>query len=235
MLTPPLTLRGGGVAPSGPVRLPDSVTATAVDMPPEPQPHTVFGLLEPLFWPIVLGSAAVVAISVASKLLTKGTFAACWQRLRGRRERLGPSQFLSPYQQKEALLTPAEQRFYETLAGATGERRTICPKVRLADLVEVRRGTPSRTAYFRRISQKHVDFVICEGPSLVPVAVVELDDASHNSTRARKADAVKNAALEAAGLPLVRIRAARQYDTATVRATLSKSLRASADTGRHAS
>ncbi|WP_145358661.1 DUF2726 domain-containing protein [Alienimonas californiensis] len=126
-----------------------------------------------------------------------------------------------PYRRVAFLLSPAERRFYSVLNDAKGEGQTVFSKVRLADLVEVPRENSNYITYFRKVSQKHVDFVICEDRTMRPLAVVELDDRSHRTAKARKADAVKDEALTAAGIPIVRIRAAMQYDRATVAAELA--------------
>ena len=59
--------------------------------------------------------------------------------------------------------------------------------------------------YFRKISQKHVDFVICD-KNLRVLFAVELDDSSHNTADARKRDLFKDQAFRAAKIPLKRIR-----------------------------
>ena len=41
--------------------------------------------------------------------------------------------------------------------------------------------------------------------------MVELDDASHGGARARAADEVKDRALKAAGIPVVRVKARKSY------------------------
>ena len=58
------------------------------------------------------------------------------------------------------------------------------------------------------MNQKHVDFVLCEPRTTRPLLVIELDDASHNSSdRRRAADAAKDHACRTAGIPMLRVRA----------------------------
>jgi len=52
-----------------------------------------------------------------------------------------------------------------------------------------------------RFNRKSADFVICS-KNLTPIAVIELDDASHNSKRARDAD--RDAMLQNAGYQTIR-------------------------------
>ena len=54
--------------------------------------------------------------------------------------------------------------------------------------------------------------------------VVELDDKSHRSASAQKRDADKDRVLAAAGLPIVRISAAKGYESATLRNQLAAGL-----------
>src|SRR4030042_5360226 len=61
------------------------------------------------------------------------------------------------------LLSSGEKKFFDALINVVGQNHYICPKVRVADLVEV--DLPESDKYFwsnfNKISQKHVDFVIC--------------------------------------------------------------------------
>ena len=59
-----------------------------------------------------------------------------------------------------------------------------------------------------------MDFVLCDPTTLGVFAVVELDDASHNTNRQRERDQWKESALRVASSPLIRIPAARSYSTA---------------------
>ena len=183
--------------------------------PPAPGPPQIGELLDPLFWPIVLGGAAVLAAPLLGIALRNGTDGLAEAIARIIRRAVGAGRSATPagppYRAVPSLLTGAERNFYRTLRRAKGAGRVICPKVRLADLVEVSPGAHEPLRHFRKISQKHLDFVICEDRSLRPLLVVELDDRSHDSPPAKKADAEKDAALAAAGIPILRVRAAGRY------------------------
>lgn len=90
-------------------------------------------------------------------------------------------------------------------------------KIRLADLIGVRKGTGSYYKYFNQISAKHVDFLLCNQPHITPVLAIELDDSSHKRTKQRGRDEFVDSALEAAGLPLLRIPAQAGYDVVNIR------------------
>ena len=103
------------------------------------------------------------------------------------------------------------------LSEAVGTSAILLAKVRLGDLVRVRgQGSEEATAR-NKIDRKHVDFVLVDPGSMQPWLVIELDDRSHRSAAARSRDADKDAALAGAGLPLLRIPAARRYDAGELR------------------
>lgn len=109
-----------------------------------------------------------------------------------------------PYESKP-LLTRREYSFYRLLKREADTRRLlICPKVGLKDLMDVS-DRRNFLQYFRRISQKHVDFVICDR-NLNVLFAIELDDRSHDTEEARRRDRFKDKAFKAAGIPLKRIR-----------------------------
>lgn len=123
-----------------------------------------------------------------------------------------------PYRlRSDGLLTPTELAFYQVLRHAVGNAYTICPKVRLADIIET---NPFNQAYHNQIDRKHIDFLLCEASSMRPVAGIELDDSSHQQASAQERDQVKDAAFRAAGLPLRRIPASQSYDPDQIRAVL---------------
>ncbi len=118
---------------------------------------------------------------------------------------------LAALSKKDFLLTEAERSFYEVLLKAVSGDIAVFPKVRLADLVWIRSGTPHRQGLLNRVVAKHVDFLLCARPLLKPILAVELDDSSHEANRRRERDEVVNAVLRAAGLPLLRVPAKRAY------------------------
>lgn len=106
------------------------------------------------------------------------------------------------YTKRQYLFSKAERSYYEVLKQAVGSDYTIFAKVRLCDLIDPPRGKGRQSA-LNRISSKHVDFVLCDPATLRPILVIELDDSSHNTDRSKARDAFVDAALEAAGLPVM--------------------------------
>ena len=123
------------------------------------------------------------------------------------------------YQKCDSLLTNTELQFYKTLQEVVRKDQDIMVKVRLADLINVAKGAKGKDwgAAFNRIKSKHVDFLICDSTELKPILAIELDDRSHEKESRKARDAFFNQALESAGVPLLRVKVARAYDTAKLR------------------
>ena len=98
----------------------------------------------------------------------------------------------------------------------------VFAKVRVADALKPKRGMDrsSWQTAFNKISAKHFDFVICTSTHCRIVAVVELDDASHNSAKRVSRDEFLNGATEAAGLLLLRFKAKSSYSIQEVKEAL---------------
>lgn len=130
-----------------------------------------------------------------------------------------PSATEMPYAQRDSLLSQAERSFLGVLELVLPDDWRAFAQVRLADLLSIQkpRRTPGYIAAFNRVASKHVDFVICATRHLRIVGVIELDDRSHENERAQKRDSVKDAALRAAGIPVLRIKTKRSYSTQELR------------------
>jgi hypothetical protein len=105
------------------------------------------------------------------------------------------------------LLTERERSLYQCLLGLYPEHR-IFIQVALSQLIDVPEGHPERMSIRNQFSQLVADFVLCRS-NLSVIAVIELDDRSHERADRRRADARKNKALADAGIRLVRIPAGR--------------------------
>lgn len=132
-----------------------------------------------------------------------------------------------PFEAKQRLLSKAERSFLgvlEQAVGGEGEYRVFV-KVRVLDVLDFKKGSPGgggkgTTTWRNKVDRQHLDFLLVTPDELRPVAAVELDDKSHAGERAAQRDATKDAALAAAGLPLVRIEAKRGYSVESVRSAI---------------
>ena len=113
-----------------------------------------------------------------------------------------------PYGLRDEFLSPAEISFFHVLKGVMQPGHYLITKVRLSDLFYVKHPNVNQAAR-NRTDGKHVDFVVCDGGSMQPLLAIELDDASHQRKDSQESDDFKNRAFAAAGLPLLRVTAAR--------------------------
>lgn len=128
------------------------------------------------------------------------------------------------YQLLPAVLTPGRLAFFEVLQEAMPEGYAVFAEVSLAALFDVRRGRPWKSAY-NRINQKRVDFVVYERATTKPICGIELDDVSHGRADRQSRDVFVDEVFRVCGLPLIRIRAARAYNLADVKARLASVIR----------
>lgn len=118
----------------------------------------------------------------------------------------------TPYEQQDAFLSPAELAFYQVLDQLVGEDIAICPKPAVREILRVRpQVRRDRQKYFNWISQKHVDFVLCDRATMQVLCAVELDDSSHRRSDRRQRDAFMDKAFRKAKLPLFHIPCKRSY------------------------
>jgi hypothetical protein len=101
----------------------------------------------------------------------------------------------------KAVLTRSEASLFFCLDQLSQGRCRILCKPRIADFIQ----HPKERGAFNKISQKHVDFLICRQEDWVPMFGVELDDPSHESNKAKQNDMFKNRLFAHVGIPLVRI------------------------------
>ena len=101
------------------------------------------------------------------------------------------------------LLTTRERFLYDLLLCMYPDHK-IFVQVALSQLIDVPEGHSERMSIRNRFSQLVADFVLCR-PDLGIVAVIELDDRTHQWAHRKAADARKTKALANAGLKLVRV------------------------------
>ncbi len=152
---------------------------------------------------------AVVAVVVVVLVLLKMFFA--------------KPEKVAGYKSRERVLTPAERSFFGALEMLLSSQYRAFPKIRLADLIAPASGT-DRSGFqsaLNRIAAKHADFTICRESDLAILGVVELDDRSHDRADRQARDRFLEQALQSAGIPLLRIKAARGYDTVQLSSQLT--------------
>lgn len=131
------------------------------------------------------------------------------------------------YRPREFLLTPGERRFEIVLDRALPDGVRSCYKVRLGDVIDTPTGMQARERRiaWNRIAAKHLDFVLVDEETSRILAAIELDDRSHERADRRTRDEFVDAALESAGVPLLRVRVVRRYDPETLLDPIAPALR----------
>ena len=110
--------------------------------------------------------------------------------------------YATAYQAKY-LLTRNEWHEYKKLRQYSDAKGWIvCPKVRVLDLIEPKKGQKEYRALLNKIQSKHIDFVVCDNDLHIK-ALIELDDNSHNKEDRAKRDAFLQTILESVGYKVI--------------------------------
>lgn len=121
-----------------------------------------------------------------------------------------------PYRRNERFLSPAESSFLAALRIAVADEYEIFPKVRLIDVLTVRRDGAGYQAAHNRVVAKQIDFLLCERGTSRLMLALELDDSTHKRPDRAARDAFVEEVLEVIGLPVLRVPVTRTYDTREV-------------------
>ncbi len=122
-----------------------------------------------------------------------------------------------PFNKVDSIVTNVEKVFLQVLLSIVpSDDFYILTKVRLADIVQVRKGTKDYVKHFNKIKSKHIDFVICDRVDFEPLLAIELDDPSHLKEDAKQRDYVKDKILEASEIPILRIKTQKKYDEKSI-------------------
>ena len=195
MLTPDIPWRLTG-SRAGILPWDDPVVARLIERPADLAP----ALLDGLGWPGAAALLLLVAAAVGLAVLLATS-------------RRGPAFGQGPYAGK-SILTPNELEFYHRLVRGLPGRVILC-QVSMSALI-VPRDLDEGTAEYMRLrstfAQKYVDFVICNPRTLEVIAIVELDDVTHDPEK----DARRDAMLNSAGYPVVRWHSRRKPTPAQI-------------------
>ncbi len=159
---------------------------------------TAFSILKPLIIVMILIAAAKVLWAVfARKSKSRGSRRG-WS---ARGDEFDGAPVGDYAYSRKPVMTPTERDFFERLYGAARANYWLFAKVSLHDVVR-----NNERAGWSKISQKHLDFVLCDPRDASVVLAIELDDWTHNRASAQKRDAQKDDVLESAGIPLLRVK-----------------------------
>ncbi|MEJ2040517.1 MAG: DUF2726 domain-containing protein [Desulfosarcinaceae bacterium] len=116
------------------------------------------------------------------------------------------------------MLSPAERSLLEVLEKSLGGGFRVFSKIRLADVVEVKKGLSQSAA--RRavsaISANYVDFLICGASDLSIRCAIRLEDLTHNTSQGDPSGLFVNKVLEASQIPLLRVKPRSSYSISEI-------------------
>jgi hypothetical protein len=160
--------------------------------------------------------------------MAKGCLGQLLQWFTGNEDNVGFGHAMPEICLNKRFVSDAEANFFQVLRAVVGARGHVLAQVSLGQLFWLpgnNRGTPGRAAWQNKLRGRTVDFVICDPGTLRPLVAVELDEPSHAAARRQTRDEEVAAALDAAGLPLVRLITSRAYDTRELEAGIAAHLK----------
>ena len=119
--------------------------------------------------------------------------------------KLSKINYREAYQARQLLTKREHQEYLKLKQYADTRGWLICPKVRLWDLIEPKRGSAKRQTLINKIQSKHVDFVLVD-QSMNLIGVLELDDSTHDRDDRKARDSFVRDALEGAGITMIQTR-----------------------------
>ena len=123
-----------------------------------------------------------------------------------------------PLQKKTTLFSPVERSFMQLLEQAVANDYKIVNRVKLADVMEPKNGlsTKTRASTMLKLNAKYLDFVLCDPNDFSVVAVLDLVNNTSKAGHKAVPDWFVNGALDAAGVPYLRMRIKAGYTRADV-------------------
>lgn len=123
-----------------------------------------------------------------------------------------------PFKKKAQLFTSVERGFMALLDRAIGNDFRIMNRVRLNDIIETKdsvKGKAKRSAMFKA-SNKVIDYVLCDPSNYRIIAAVDLVNQTQGGHKSKQ-DWFVTGALEAAGIPHIRIKVKSGYKVEEIR------------------
>lgn len=131
-----------------------------------------------------------------------------------------------PYLKNQVLFSPAERSLLGVLYQAFASDYQIFAKVRVADVVSVKK-MPCKGEWqraFNRINAKHFDFVLCSKTDLSIIAVLELNDLSHEDPKRRERDEFLSELCSAIALPFIPVKAECLYSVGELKTAVAEAI-----------
>jgi len=120
------------------------------------------------------------------------------------------------YRKRNFFLTRPEHEFFDTLMSAVGNEYLIFAQVHLPTLLDNKVVGQNWRGAFRHISEKSVDFVLCDKAYISPKLAIELDDKTHERPDRMERDVEVERILKEAGIPLLRLENHGHFDSTSL-------------------
>lgn len=129
-------------------------------------------------------------------------------------------------QRKASLFSPVERSFLGLLEKAVQTEYRIINRVKLADVLDIRdqASDKSRRSILLKLNAKYLDYVLCEPETMKVIAVVDLVNTHNKEGHKAVPDWFVSGALEAAGVPYLRIGIKAGYTVSELQAALAMKL-----------
>ena len=129
------------------------------------------------------------------------------------------------YNRRSFFLTRAEHECYDALVAAVGNEYLVFAQVHLPTLVDNKVKGQNWRAAFRHISEKSVDFVLCDKAYISAKLAIELDDKTHERPERQERDREVERILQGAGLPLLRLENHGSFSPAELASKIKEALK----------
>jgi hypothetical protein len=129
-----------------------------------------------------------------------------------------------PWEKRDGLFETEERSRLKSLRQTLGDKFSVFPRMRLADLLQPR-GNPGKRQTreaTEKIADIPLDFVVCRTKDLGIVGVVEFDRATSRSGEKRSCKSLIEECLKIADIPLVRIPGKSTLEPEEIRRVLKK-------------
>lgn len=131
-----------------------------------------------------------------------------------------------PVQKKSGLFSPVERSFLNLLEKAVTTEYKILNRVKLADVLELKNNISDKAKRnaLLKLNAKYLDFVLCDPQDMNIIAVIDLVNNANKDGHKATPDWFVSGALEAAGIPYLRIKIKAGYTVNDLQAALSARL-----------
>lgn len=127
-----------------------------------------------------------------------------------------------PFQKRGPVFTQVERGFLSLLEQAVDKEYKVLSRVKLADVLDFKKNTSSKTRRnaLLKMSHKYLDFVLCDPSDMTIVAVIDLVNPHSKQGHKASHDWYVSGALEAVGLPYLRMKIKQGYSVGDIQQCL---------------